>query len=167
MNYEKFKRTVSDLRFLLGLYAVISVGVSIHKYFCGPTNYITFATSFWELVRGIDIYFPVPKIWDYKYSPSFSVLFAPMAVLPVFFGALIWNLINTLVLYVGIIKLKIDQKAKVFILWFIIFEFITSLQNFQSNVLITGLILCTLSFLDDERPFWGTFTVVISFFIKI
>jgi hypothetical protein len=168
MAYDRFKRLCFDPRTVFWLYLVISIGVSIHKYLCcDPTNYKTFATSFWELVKGIDIYFPVPKIWDYKYSPSFSVLFAPMAVLPVFFGALVWTLINTFVFYFAIIKLKIDQKAKVFILWFIIFEFITSLQNFQSNILIAGLILCTLNLLDDENQLWGTFSIVISFFIKI
>jgi hypothetical protein len=168
MTYDKFKRLWSDPKTLFWLYLVISIGVSVHKYLCcDPTNYKTFATSFWELVRGVDIYFPVPKIWDYKYSPSFSVLFAPMAVLPVFFGALIWNLINALVLYTGIIKLKIEQRAKTFILWFLIFEYITSLQNFQSNILIAGLTLCTLNLLDDEKPFWASFSVVISFFIKI
>ncbi len=167
MGHNQVKRLCCSLKVLLWLYLAISIGVSIHKYFCGPTNYITFATSFWELIKGIDIYFPVPKIWDYKYSPSFSVLFAPMAVLPVFLGSLVWTLLNSFVLYLAVSKLEIEQKSKAFILWFIIFEYITSLQNFQSNILIAGLMLFTLNRLDNKNPFWGAFTVAVSFFIKI
>jgi len=167
MASGKLKSFFCDPRFLLGLYLLISIAVSVHKYFCGPTNYITFATSFWELVKGVDIYFPVPKIWDYKYSPSFSVLFAPMAVLPLFLGVIVWNTINTLALYVAITKLKIEQKAKAFILWFMVFEYITSLQNFQSNILIAGLIVITFNLLENQKPLSAAFFTTLSFFIKI
>lgn len=167
MTYERLKKLFGDLRFLLGLYLLISIAVSIHKYFYGHTNYTTFATSFWELIKGVDIYFPVPKILDYKYSPSFSVLFGPIAVLPTFFGLIIWNAINTIALYVAVTGLKIEQKAKAFILWFLVFEYITSLQNFQSNILIAGLIVITLNLLENKKQCSAAFFTALSFFIKI
>lgn len=167
MTYWRLKKLLGDLKLLFGLYLLVSIAVSIHKYFCGPTNYITFATSFWELIKGVDIYFPVPKIWDYKYSPSFSVLFGPMAILPLLLGVIVWNAVNTVVFYVAVTGLKIEQKTKVFILWFLIFEYITSLQNFQSNVLIAGLILITFNLLENQKPLSAAFFTVLSFFIKI
>ncbi len=167
MTYLRLKKLFGDLRFLFGLYMLICLAVSIHKYFCGPTNYITFATSFWELIKGVDIYFPVPKIWDYKYSPSFSVLFGPMAILPLFLGVIVWNAINAIVLYVAVTRLRIEQKAKVFILWFLVFEYITSLQNFQSNILIAGLILITFNLLEDQKQLSAAFFTLLSIFIKI
>jgi len=152
----------------LGLYIVVSVGVSIHKYFCVPGNYMIFATSFWNLVNGVDIYFPVPRLWDYhKYSPSFSALFAPMAVMPVLLGAIMWNLLNTITFYLAVKSLKIEQKARAFIFWFVIFDYITSLQNFQSNVLIAGLFIATLNFLDNEKPISAALMTVLSFSIKL
>ena len=168
MNQSKLKTIIFDLRFILFFYVIVAIAVSVHKYFFGATNYITFATSFWDLFKGVDIYYPVLKTGgDYKYSPSFSVLFAPMAVLPIWIGATVWNLINTVTLYLAVNGLKIEHKSKVFILWFIIFEYITSIQNFQSNVLIAGLFLLTLNSLENKRPLLGALATVLSFFIKL
>lgn len=166
-DLKKLKIFFCKPEFLFYFYIVVSIAISVHKYLYGPTNYLTFAKSFWDLVKGADIYFSVPNIFDYKYSPSFSVLFGPIAIFPTLLGAIIWNLINTLVFYVAVTGLKIDQKSKIFILWFVIFEYITSLQNFQSNVLIAGLIILTFNLMENKKPFYATFFTVLSFFIKI
>ena len=155
----------TNLNFILGLYLFLSTSASIHKFLTHKlANYMTFSTSFWNMFKGINPYY---QVLEYKYSPAFCLLMGPMAVLPDWLGAVIWNGINTLILYFGVTRLKIENSKKVFILWFIIFEYLTSIQNLQSNVLVTGLILLAFSFFENEKNFWASLVVVLLFFIKI
>jgi len=154
-----------NLNFILGFYLFLSTSASIHKCLTHKlANYMTFSMSFWNMFRGINPYY---QVLEYKYSPAFCLLMGPMAVLPDWLGAVIWNGLNTLILYFGIKRLKIENSKKTFILWFIIFEYLTSIQNLQSNVLVTGLILLAFSFFENEKTFWASLVVVLLFFIKI
>ncbi|MCX6112899.1 MAG: glycosyltransferase family 87 protein [Proteobacteria bacterium] len=166
MNLRAIKHNpFTNINFILGFYLFISTSASIHKFLTHKlANYMTFSTSFWNMFRGINPYY---QVLEYKYSPAFCLLMGPMAVLPDWLGAIIWNGINTLILYIGITKLKVENSKKVFILWFIIFEYLTSIQNLQSNVLVTGLILLAFSFFENKKTFWASLVVVLLFFIKI
>jgi hypothetical protein len=155
----------TNINFLFWLYLLLSTAASLHKYFTHKlANYMTFSTSFWNMIRGIDPYY---QVLEYKYSPAFCLFMGPMAVLPDWLGAVIWNGVNTLVLYLGITKLKLETSKKAFILWFVIFEFLTSIQNLQSNVLITGLMLLVFVLFEEGRTFWASLIVASLFFIKI
>lgn len=166
INLAKMK--LKNLNFLLWFYIAVTVIASIHKYFIGrATNYLTFSTSFWNLVNKIDLYYPTTTHWDYKYSPTFSLLFAPLAILPDWLGGILWNLINIVVFYFAVTKLELDRKKKLFLLWFLFFELLTSLQNFQSNILLCGLFILTIVNLEKGRNFRAAFFAVLPFFIKI
>jgi hypothetical protein len=154
-----------NINFLLWFYLLLSTAASLHKYFTHKlANYMTFSTSFWNMIRGIDPYY---QVLEYKYSPAFCLFMGPMAVLPDWLGAVIWNGLNTLILYIGITKLKLETSKRAFILWFIIFEFLTSIQNLQSNVMITGLMLLVFVLFEEGKTFWASLLVVSLFFIKI
>ena len=67
-------------------------------------NYAIFRDAFRHLVAGKDLYAAFPlETWDlYKYSPTFALLMFPFAALPYGAGAVVWNLTNSLVLFVAV-----------------------------------------------------------------
>jgi len=132
-------------------------------------NFIIFKQSFWHLIQNKDLYgIYREEYWDlYKYSPTFALFMAPIAVLPNFVGFLIWNLLNGLLLFYSIYKFPFKtNKTNLYALLFILIEAITSLQNSQSNCLIAALIILAYIFMEKKNIPVATFFVMLSVFIK-
>ena len=180
---SKFKNIFSNYKVLLTAFIVVAILASMQSYFGsakafiegGPlythyNNYIIFKSSFFHLIDGKDLYqlHPSDHFDLYKYSPSFALLFAPLALLPDLIGLSIWNLLNALILLWAVWNLpKLDNRKKGFILAFVFIEMISSLQNSQSNGMIAGLLVGAFVFFEKEKFLWGTLFLVLSFFIKI
>jgi hypothetical protein len=182
------KKLLVNPRFVFGVYILLALGATLQSYFGNPTsfnnleytaynNYLIFKQSFFHLIEGKDLFILYPdEHWDlYKYSPTFSLMMAPLAILPDVIGLFIWNLLNALVLFFGIKKLQIpvrfkgidSEKIYSFILLFVGLELMTSLQNEQSNGLLAGLIILAFVFLEKEKIWLGTLCIVLTFYIKI
>jgi hypothetical protein len=133
-------------------------------------NYLIFKQSFFHLIENKDLYQSYPaEHWDYyKYSPTFSLLIAPLANLPDALGLFSWNLLNVLVLFFALWKLPPSLgKKRLFMLGFILIELITSIQNSQSNGLIAGLIVCAFLFLEKKQIVLASLFIVLTIFIKL
>ena len=163
------------------VYILLAVGASLQSYFGPPTtfnqleytsynNYIIFKQSFFHLIENKDLFIAhAAEHWDlYKYSPTFALLMAPMAILPDAIGLTLWNLLNVLVLFFAIKKIpfKTDQ-AKGCILLFIIIELLTALQNEQSNALMAGLMILGFCFLEKEKIWLGCLCIALTVYIKL
>jgi hypothetical protein len=162
---------------------IISLAVTCQLYFGGTkvyagdahlytefNNYIIFKNSFFHLLNNQNLYAHYPnEQWDlYKYSPSFAFLYVVFALLPNFFGLFFWNFLNCFILFFAISKIDfISNKAKNFILLFNLIELFTSIQNTQSNALITGLILLAFVLAKKEKMFWSTLCLVLTVYIKL
>lgn len=172
---------LKNINVVLLVYIAIAVLASLGEYLKGVkvfdgreythyNNYLVFKQSFFNLVAGKDIYVLYPEIiWDYfKYSPTFALLMAPLAVLPDLAGLILWNLLNALVLFFAIKYLPVkDDRAKVFILWFIAIELLTSIQNSQSNGLMAGLLVFSFVFFERRNVLLASLFIVLSFYIKL
>jgi len=141
------------------------IGSTITHY----NNYIIFKQSWYHLIQGKNLYIIYPsEYWDlYKYSPTFSVLFAPLAYLPDFAGLLIWNLINSLVLFFAIRQLPFSDRNRNLFLAFILIEQLTSIQNEQSNALLAGLLLFAYISLQKGKVQWASLWLVLATLIKV
>lgn len=178
---NKLTQSILNFNFILVIYLIVTLLVSIQSYFGGIAtfnglpytyynNYVIFKQSFFHLIQHKDLYTLYPlEHWDYyKYSPSFALLMAPLAVLPDYLGLLLWDLMNVIPLFVAVKYLpKVNETNKKYILWFIILELITSLQNEQSNGLISGLIILAFVLFERNHFFWGTLLIVFSAYIKL
>lgn len=189
------KKIFENSRFIFCVYILLALGATVQSYFGNPTsfnnleytaynNYLIFKQSFFHLIEGKDLFILYPQEhWDlYKYSPTFSLMMAPLAILPDVIGLFFWNLLNALVLFFGI-KYLINLKEKdqslekgswkdtvTSPLWvggFIALELMTSLQNEQSNGLIAGLIILAFVFLEKEKIWLGTLCIALTFYVKI
>ncbi len=133
-------------------------------------NYIIFKQSFFHLINHLDLYHSFPnEQWDlYKYSPTFSLLFAPMAILPDILGLFIWNGLNALPLLFAVKLIPtFSQKAKIAMLLFVLIELVTSMQNAQSNGLMVGLILLGFCLFERGQFLFGIFCIVLTVYIKV
>jgi hypothetical protein len=133
-------------------------------------NYIIFKQSFYHLVNGEDLYqlYPSEHFDYYKYSPTFALFFGSIAWLPDFIGLILWNLLNMLVLYFAFLKLPFrSQKTMWLAAVFILIECITSLQNSQSNALITGLIIGAFLLFENKKTLLATLLIALTVYIKL
>ena len=161
-----------SIKFVFWIYLIVSVTVSIHRYFLGEDhygNYLIFKNSFYHLLSGSDLYksYPELNLDLFKYSPTFAVLFSPFSILPDSVGLILWNVFNAMMLFFAIKSINIEEKKIIFILWFILIELITSLQNCQSNALTASLIIFTFFLLDKKKYLIAGVCVAAGFYIKL
>jgi hypothetical protein len=173
----------TKVNLIILLYLLVAVIATVQAYFgsaksfgqigrlyTGYNNYVIFKNSFFHLIQGKDLYIAFPdEEWDlYKYSPTFAFIIGIISYLPDFFGLLIWNLLNTIPLLMGILQLKqISDEKKIYILLFCSVELLGSLQNSQSNGITAALLILTFTSLENMRYIMATFLVVISVYLKI
>ncbi len=166
---------------LLVLYAGIAIIASVAevakgvKIFDGReythfNNYLIFKHSFFNLLAGKDLYQLYPEqFFDYfKYSPTFAILMAPLAILPNIPGYIAWNLLNALALFFAIKAFPLhNNERRTYILWFILLELLTNLQNAQSNGIMAALMIFAFNFFEKRRVFWAAMCIMLSFYIKL
>jgi hypothetical protein len=159
----------------------MTIVASIHLYSLGAShefggrmyteynNYIIFKNSFFHLIGGKDLYiWHLDEQWDlYKYSPTFALAMGSLAYLPDVVGLIIWNLVNTLVLYAAIRMLPLSDKKISLLLWFIALELLTTLQSSQSNALLGGLLIGAFALLERRKTAMATLLLVAATFIKV
>lgn len=185
MNSSRLNlKNVHTNPFTLGiLLIVIVLAISLQRYllpekvfvpggnaYTQYNNYVIFKQSFHHLVEGNDLYKLYPEEhWDlYKYSPTFALLMAPLAILPDFPGLFAWNLLNVLLLFFALKKLPVkSDKSFLLMMAFIALEMFNATQSSQSNCLITAMLI--LAFLSMERSnlLISTLLIVGTVFIKI
>ena len=138
----------------------------VEKY----NNYNIFKQSFHHLIENKNIYIRYPAEYHdlYKYSPSFAMFMAPMAILPDILGLTLWNLLNVVLLFLAIKYLPIKQaKHKSYILWFCLIELLTSIQSEQSNGIIAGLIILSFVFMEKKNVLIASLFIVLTVYIKL
>lgn len=165
------------------LLVLIVTGVTIHNMtlqkapdpetgmvYTHYNNFLIFRASFYHLIENQNLYqHYIHEYYDlYKYSPTFAVLMAPIAVLPAKVGLFAWNLLNALVLFFAFMKFpSFKQKQVLSAFAFVLIELITSLQNTQSNALMAGLIMLGFISLERDKPWIASLFIVLTVFIKI
>ena len=168
-------------QFIFTFYVGVTIIGSLSKYlievrvlngieYTHYNNFLIFKHSFYNLIAGKDLYIHYPELFRdlFKYSPTFAFLMAPFAVLPDLIGLLCWNLLNSLTLFFAIYRLPIEDKnSRIYFLWFILIELTTSIQNFQSNALIAGLIIFAFYFLEKRNVLLGSLCIILTVYIKL
>lgn len=179
--WQRAKNVAMQPRTVFWVYVIIVIAASLHKILTGPTafdgehhtrfnNFIIFKYAFWHLLQQQDLYvlYPAEHFDLFKYSPTFALLMAPFAVLPNITGLVLWNLLNAMLLFYAVYRLPaLSEKTRVLMLWFILLELLTSVQNAQSNGVMAGLIILAWLALENERPSLAALWLVLSVYIKL
>ena len=178
VNFRKY-----SYWFLPFLYALVALFATNRNYFlpsshiefvsCEVTqynNFIIFKNSFYHLIHGIDLYqsFPNEQYDLFKYTPTFSLFFGIIALLPNYLGLLIWNLLNILIPLYAIHKIfGLNQRLKSIFTIFLLPEFFTTILNSQSNGLILGLLLLAFSAVQKNETRNAVIFILSTAFIKL
>lgn len=171
-----------EKRTLVALYVVLAIVATLQSILLEPklyeksgyafphyNNYLIFKNAFFHLLHHQDLYQLYPaQHWDlYKYTPTFSLLFGPMALLPDWLGLPAWHLLNMLVLLAALYFLPgFSTRQKGWMTLLIAIEAMTSIQNEQSNALIAGLIVFAFGLAERKSFFLAAGCLVLSAFIK-
>lgn len=132
-----------------------------------PGNFLLFRSTFHRLIDGTSLYYAPPgQMTGFLYSPTFAVLFAPLALLPMPLGLLLWNGANTAAIFYGLTRLLAPPAARL-ALALIYLDFVRSLQNSQSNAIVTGLVLIAFLALERRREGAAAGAVILGAVIKI
>ncbi|PZR75354.1 MAG: hypothetical protein DLM73_05380, partial [Chthoniobacterales bacterium] len=158
----------TDARVIAAVYAFITLVASWQKY-AQANNLRIFRASFWNLLAGANLYalHPAQHADYFKYSPTFALLMAPFAAVPELVSAIAWNFCNVFALFAAIQLLNLSREQKAAVLWLILIELLTSIQNFQSNVLVAALIIGTFVAFERGWPEAAALCVALGAAIKI
>lgn len=158
----------------LALFATVQAYLTTHlddgRNLTNYNNYLIFRQSFVHLMNYQDIYLKFKyEYWDvFKYTPTFALFMFPFAVFPVIPGLLLWNLVNVASVIIGLNNISLlTSKQKSLILLFSLVEIATSIQNEQSNALVTGLIICAFALMEKRKLFFAVGLIVFVVYVKL
>ena len=110
------------------------------------------------------------KHLDYfLYSPQFSILFTPFAILPSSLGVLCWNLFTYTLFYFSVFSLpeQFTFVKKKFILLYSIILLLQTLFSEQFNPVVAALFLFSFSLLERNKGFWAVLLILLSGCTKV
>jgi len=166
---EKLKRILTDPRTLFWLWMIIAV-TGMTRYGHGrENNYLIFRQVFWHVINQLPLYIHYPnEYFDLNlYGPTFSLVVAPFAVLPIWWGMLLWLVALTLLLFVAIRHNVFTKYQQIFIFWFCAHELLNGVQMQQFNIAIAAIILLSYFFIEKEKDFWAALFIMLGTFVKI
>lgn len=147
-------RSAQDDRLLKGMLALYLVAVSVATVQRGilgtENNFAIFRWAFEHLRLGQDLYAFHPGQHDdqFKYSPTFALLFAPFAPWPFAVGLTLWNATSAWAVWYAVTRL-LPPRPAAWALGLAFVEVLTCLQRAQSNALCAAAIM--VAFLAFER----------------
>jgi hypothetical protein len=131
-------------------------------------NFEIFRAASRHLVTGQDLYAHYPDALQdqFKYSPTFALLFGPFAWLPWPIALFLWNALNALVLFVAVERVLPARQAML-ALGVLLPEVLRAMQNAQSNALVGGLIILAYAALERKRLWRAAFAIAVGASVKI
>jgi len=131
-------------------------------------NFLIFRAASLHLLHGQDLYaaYPAEHFDFYKYSPTFALLFLPFALPPFAVAMLLWNALNAGALYAAL-GMVLPQRAATTARAIVFLDMLGSLQNVQSNALVTALIILTFAAYERRHTVLGSLTTAVGTNIKV
>lgn len=152
-------------------FVIAMVATSLEVMRGRAENYHVFAESTIDFWNGVNPYSHefVEKVGRYfLYTPVFSMLFTPIAFLPTWLGAYVWNMMNYSLLFLSVMTLpsKIAvPKVKIFL--FLLLSLEQSIFPFQYNIVVCYIFLFAFTLLEKGKPFWAVLLIMLSATTKI
>lgn len=166
---QKIKGFLSNFSTLIVLYFLVATIAPLIQYYQGRiNNFIIFQQSAHHFLERVNMYIEYPELHHdvFLYNPTFALLFVPFALTNTLIGLLLWELFVVSVYFISIYLLPIDKKARIFVLYFVLFVLVGSVQHCQTNPLLIAIILFSFIYLEREQFFKSALFPCLGFFIK-
>lgn len=158
----KLNRSVALLVVWVAAVLVVSAQVTVYRH----ANFEIFRTSWLNLLAGRDLYGSNPPLDVFIYSPTFAVLFAPFALLPLWLGILLWNAVNAGALYWGLGR-ALEPEWAFAARAIVLVDTIGAMQNVQSNALVAGLMIMAFANLERRQEFRAAVAIGLGAVVKV
>lgn len=167
---DSIKRNPKTSVYILGLIVAI-IATAIETIRLRYANYLVYTDStlsFWTGVNPYTMDFVEAHGRYFLYTPVFSVLYWPIAMLPNWLGPFVWNLGNYSLFALSIFTLpkRYDAyKVKIFLFLLLVLE--QSVFPFQYNIVVAYIFLFSFSLLERGKGFWAVLLIMISATTKV
>jgi hypothetical protein len=166
-----FSKILREKKWMIMLWALVVIIVFVKHNLIGTimNNYYIFKYTFYHAINGLSQYGRYPAEYDDKnhYGPFFSFLFAPFAIMPDWFGHLLWVATLVFGLLWAIRRLPLAEWQKNAILLICVNDLLTAGFNVQFSIAIAALVVLTYVFIHDEKEFWAPLPILIGTFVKL
>ena len=156
-------------RLMLALYVASAALVTVQQAMLGHSNNLSiFRSASLNLLAGRDLYAAHPEqhLDFYKYSPTFALLFAPLAYLPFALAFLCWSLLNGLLLWYALDRLLPERQATI-ALALLYLEVLLAWQYGQSNALVAALIILGFVAFEGRRQLGAALSITVGAAVKL
>lgn len=167
---KKLKEWLSDFRVIFAGWLIMALIPWLSRWLRDvfDLDYSIFYHSFWHAWQQMPLYIIYPEDGNYfLYGPLFTVLMAPLAVLPYQMGRLLWMLIITVVPFWSIRKTCFTRYQQVFILWFVAAEAYLCTLDSESNSLILAILIFSFYLIDKEEDRWAALLIALGTTTKL
>lgn len=167
---KKLKEWLSDFRVIFAEWLIMALIPWLSRWLRDvfDLDYSIFYHSFWHAWQQMPLYIIYPEDGNYfLYGPLFTVLMAPLAVLPYQLGRLLWMLIITVVPFWSIRKTCFTRYQQVFILWFVAAEAYLCTLDSESNSLILAILIFSFYLIDKEEDRWAALLIALGTTTKL
>jgi hypothetical protein len=132
-------------------------------------NFIIFKQSFFHLIQHKNLYRVYANEYEdlYKYSPTFALFMGIFGFFPNWLGLFIWNLLGAFILMYAVTKFVVEKNKRLLLFLFMLPEFVLTIQNSQSNAIITGFILLAFYALNHGKNGVAALLIIATVFIKL
>ncbi len=158
----------TDQRTLFWLWMALPVIAAITRVH-HHNNFLIFRQVFWHTIGQTSLYAAYPdQYYDFNYyGPVFSLIVAPFAVLPEWFGLLAWLLFLSASLYLALRYIPISRRKRTFIYWFCAHELLTALFMSQFNIITAATIVGAFYFIINAKDRWAALLIVLGTMVKL
>jgi len=167
---EKLFSVFNNKQIIFAIWLLLVLAVSVKQAF-QPTNnnYLIFKYVYLHAVDHLPLYDSYPAQYGdtNHYGPFFSLIIAPFASLPDYWGMLFWQLANVLFLYYAIKQLPLASNKINAVYWIITHELLTAMFGLQFNISIAAIIILAYVFIIQGKNFWAAFVIMLGTFIKL
>ncbi len=162
-------------RLLLGLYLLAGIIAGIVSFALDQSkNLEVFRHASRSLLTHRDLYDGSSVDW-YKYSPSFALIFLPLALVPAWLAAAVWGAVNFGAAFAGIHAMTredprggVDSSgARNVAMLAALPGVLLATDGDQANLLVAGLMLLACSAFARNRSIRGAALVILGFLVKI
>jgi hypothetical protein len=128
-------------------------------------NLLVFRHASEALLAGGDLY--VRWLDFFKYSPTFALLFVPLALVPGWLAAVVWGALNFAVAFAGIDAVTPEPSKKRAALALSLAGILLATDGDQSNLLVAGLMLLAFAALERRRTLAFAVLVALGAHVKL
>lgn len=156
--------------FILGLLVTLTA-TSLEVFRGRASNYYVYSDAvkcFWEGVSPYTMDFVDAHGRYFLYLPPFTVVFAPILLLPQYIGAFAWNVGNYILMFLAIMTLPQplrQHRNKIFL--FLLSILLQSVFCYQYNVVVCYIFLFAFTLLEKNKPLLAILLIMISACTKI